>query len=179
MLTKFWRYQPINNLTTSIKQITGKNNHGRITINHRGGGNSKNYRLIDYHRQFLNIPALIVRLERAQSSRVIALLCYSNGVLSYILSTTEFPKQLYNAYLGFRRVVISGYNIPSTSGNAKPLQLMPLGIDIHNVDGKYVRTAAGRCQILRRTLNFSFVRMLSRRITFNQKYYVGYLWYIA
>jgi large subunit ribosomal protein L2 len=167
MLTKFWRYSTIHNLTLVINQSTGRNNHGRTTIHHRGGGAKKRFRFIDYHRQFLNIPALLIRLERAHLNRVIALLCYSNGILSYIIATKEFPKYLYSVFSEMRRVIMTGYTIPNLSGNTKPTQLLPLGVDIHNVGGQFVRTPAGRCQILRRTKEFSFIRLPSRRVTFN------------
>lgn len=120
--------KPIKKLTTTLNNSGGRNNQGRITSYHKGGGVKKKYRLIDFKRSIIDIPAKVTRLEYDPNrSAFIALVCYINGSLSYILA----PDGLKEG-----DVVISSSTAEIKVGNATPLSNIPLGTLVHNIELK-------------------------------------------
>jgi large subunit ribosomal protein L2 len=152
----FWRYQPIRKLTFSSIISGGRNNLGRITSFHRGGGISRRYRIVDYRRRFINIPAIVLRFEKDPfRTAPLCLLCYSNGVLSYILA----PKDL----LHNNRLILSGSSSPILPANALPLYAIPLGVNIHNIEGA-IRAGGKKGTLLRKTNKLTVIKLPSSEI---------------
>jgi len=137
-LTKF---KPEKSLLTHQTRATGRNHRGVITAKHRGGGNKKMYRLIDFKRIKDNMPAKVEGIEYDPNrSCFIALIKYEDGEKAYILA----PKGLTAG-----ATVMSGPQAPPEIGNAMPLANVPAGLEIHNVEmnpgqgGKLIRSAGG------------------------------------
>ena len=137
-LTKF---EPEKSLLTKRTRANGRNHHGVITAKHRGGGNKKMYRIIDFKRTKDNVPAKVVGIEYDPNrSCFIALIQYEDGEKAYILA----PKGLTAG-----ATVQSGPQAPPEIGNAMPLANVPAGLEIHNIElnpgqgGKLIRTAGG------------------------------------
>jgi large subunit ribosomal protein L2 len=139
VLTKF---EPEKSLTVGKRRANGRNHHGVITAKHRGGGNKKLYRIIDFKRnQKDGMPAKVVAIEYDPNrSCFIALLQYEDGVKTYILAPNG---------LKVGSTVLSGPDSPPELGNALPLANIPGGLEIHNIEmnpgqgGKLVRSAGG------------------------------------
>src|ERR1700722_19866958 len=138
VLTKF---TPENSLTVGKRRANGRNHHGVITAKHRGGGNKRLYRIIDFKRQKDGVPATVRTIEYDPNrSCFIALIEYSDGEKSYILAPNG---------LKVGASVISGTDSPPELGNAIPLSHIPGGLEIHNIEmnpgqgGKLVRSAGG------------------------------------
>jgi large subunit ribosomal protein L2 len=138
VLTKF---KPERALTHGKRRASGRNHHGVITAKHRGGGNKKLYRLIDFKRQKDGVPARVEAIEYDPNrSCNIALLKYEDGDKSYILAPNG---------LRVGATVISGPDASPELGNAMPLSNIPSGLEIHNVEmnpgqgGKLIRSAGG------------------------------------
>jgi large subunit ribosomal protein L2 len=138
VLTKF---KPERSLTHGKRRASGRNHHGVITAKHRGGGNKKLYRLIDFKRQKDGVPARVEAIEYDPNrSCNIALLKYQDGDKSYILAPNG---------LRVGATVISGPDASPELGNAMPLSNIPSGLEIHNVEmnpgqgGKLIRSAGG------------------------------------
>lgn len=139
---------PLKKLTNRSKKKAGRNNMGRITVFHRGGGNSKFYRIIDFKRSLQNVPAKVIALEYDPNrSAFIALIQYSNGILSYILA----PK-----YLKVGSFIESSGTSEISVGNCLPLKKIPVGTDIHNIElspgkgGQLVRAAGTYARIIKK-----------------------------
>ncbi|MCY2952737.1 MAG: 50S ribosomal protein L2 [Planctomycetota bacterium] len=137
-LTKF---TPEKSLLTPQTRANGRNHHGVITAKHRGGGNKKMYRIIDFKRLKDNVPAKVESIEYDPNrSCFIALIKYEDGTKSYILA----PKGIQ---VGM--TVRSGPTAPPDLGNCMPLVNIPAGLEIHNIEmnagqgGKLVRSAGG------------------------------------
>jgi large subunit ribosomal protein L2 len=133
--------KPEKSLTEGQRRPTGRNNHGVITTKHRGGGNKRLYRLIDFKRQVDNVQAKVEAIEYDPNrSCFIALIKYENGQKSYILAPNG---------LQVGATVISGESVDPELGNCMPLSAIPAGLEIHNVEinpgqgGKLVRSAGG------------------------------------
>jgi len=157
-----WRNKPVIKLTKATVLTSGRNNLGHITVQHRGGGSSRRFRIIDLRRSLHGVPAVIMRIERDPfRTAPIALLCYSNGVLSYILAARGLHSFRY---------VYSGYRVPIEPSNCLLLHNIPIGTYIHNIEprrglgGVLIRTGGSKAQILKKTENFSIIRFPSRRI---------------
>jgi large subunit ribosomal protein L2 len=115
-------------LTESLKKTGGRNNNGRITVRHIGGGSRNQYRIIDFKRLKDNIPATVERIEYDPNrSALIALLVYNDGERRYIIAPSSLEKG---------QTVISGEESPIAVGNALPLKNIPLGTTIHCVELK-------------------------------------------
>jgi len=131
--------KPEKSLTRGKKSGSGRDSFGRISVRHKGGGHKRLYRIIDFKRDKLGIPGKIVSIEYDPNrSSNIALVNYKDGEKRYIIA----PKELkVNAQ------VISGPNVPIEAGNALPLENIPLGFTVHNVElvigkgGQIVRSA--------------------------------------
>src|SRR5213079_1754371 len=120
------RSKPEKSLTEPVKKTGGRNNYGRITTRHQGGGHKRRYRVIDFKRKKDGIPAKVAAIEYDPNrSAYIALLHYADGVKSYILAP---------ARLQVGATVISGSTVEPSLGNALPLANMPVGTVFHNVE---------------------------------------------
>ena len=135
------RSEPEKSLTVGTIRANGRNHHGVITAKHRGGGNKKLYRIIDFKRLKDGIPAIVKSIEYDPNrSCFIALIQYTDGEKSYILCPEG---------LKVDATVISGPDSPPEIGNALPLANIPGGLEIHNIEmnpgqgGKLVRSAGG------------------------------------
>ncbi len=138
--------KPEKSLTTATKKSGGRNCYGRITSRHRGGGAKRKYRIIDFRRNKFEIPAKVQSIEYDPNrSANIALLAYADGEKRYIL-----------APLGLKvgAVVMSGQKTEIAPGNTMPLNNIPLGTEIHNIElrpkcgGKIVRSAGAVAQLM-------------------------------
>lgn len=137
----------IHKLVKSKPQSNGRNNQGIITVFHRGGGNAKMCRIIDFKRSLFDIPAIVIRFGYGYRwNSKIALVCYKNGMLSYILAPTG---------LVVGNVICAGLSTEPLTGNALPLCNIPTGTIIHNVElkpgrgGQIMRAAGTYAKILR------------------------------
>jgi len=137
-LTKF---EPEKSLTVGKRRANGRNHHGVITAKHRGGGNKRLYRIIDFKRQKDGVPARVEALEYDPNrSCHIALIKYEDGQKAYILAPNG---------LRVGQTVMSGPGAEPDTGNCLPLANIPSGLEIHNVEmnpgqgGKLVRSAGG------------------------------------
>ena len=153
---------PEKSLTVALRRSGGRNNTGRITCRHIGGGHDKRYRLIDFKRLRRNEAAKVIGLEYDPNrSARIALVEYKDGERAYILA----PAQLQ---LGSS--VMAGENAAPEVGNALPLAKIPLGMSIHNIElvpgrGGVAARAAGQAAVLNnREGEFALVRMPSGEI---------------
>lgn len=154
--------KPEKRLTTPLKKHAGRNNRGRITTRHRGGGAKRFYRIIDFKRNKLGVPARIAAIEYDPNrSARIALLFYVDGEKRYIL-----------APLGVRvnDMVVSGPDAPIRTGNALPLANIPTGTQIHNIElypgkgGQLVRSAGTSAQLMAKSGNYAQIRMPSGEV---------------
>ena len=133
--------KPEKSLTEGQRRASGRNHPGVITTKHRGGGNKRLYRLVDFKRRVDNVPAKVEAIEYDPNrSCFIALIKYENGDKAYILAPNGLK-------IGAK--VISGQTAEPEIGNAMPLSAIPAGLEIHNIElnpgqgGKLVRSAGG------------------------------------
>ncbi len=154
--------RPEKSLTIGLKKKGGRNNTGKITVRHRGGGNKRLYRIIDFKRDKIGVPAKVKAIEYDPNrSAYIALLVYADGEKRYIL-----------APLGVKvgDTVISDETTEVKPGNAMPLRNIPLGTLIHNIEmipgkgGILVRAAGASAQILAKEGNYAHIRMPSGEV---------------
>jgi large subunit ribosomal protein L2 len=138
ILTKF---EPEKSLTVGKRRASGRNHHGVITAKHRGGGNKKLYRIIDFKRNKDGVQGTVDAIEYDPNrSCFIALIKYADGTKAYILAPHG---------LKVGATVVSGVDAPPEIGNAMPLANVPAGLEVHNVEmnpgqgGKLVRSAGG------------------------------------
>ncbi len=151
--------EPEKSLIQPKKQKAGRNNQGRITCRHRGRGHKRHYRIIDFKRKKMNIPAKVAAIEYDPNrSARIALLNYADGEKRYIL-----------APLGLKvgTTVMSGSEAPIAIGNALPLERIPLGSIVHNVEykagrgGQIARSAGSFAQVVAKEGNYVHVKLPS------------------
>ncbi len=138
--------KPYKPLTVALKQSGGRNNTGRITSRHRGGGHKRRYRIIDFKRNKLNMPAEVLTIEYDPNrSARIALVQYEDGVKTYILAPDK---------LKVGEKIVSGSNVDFKDGNTMPLRKIPVGLYIHNIEmkpgkgGQLVRSAGMSAQLV-------------------------------
>ncbi|MDD5687348.1 MAG: 50S ribosomal protein L2 [Elusimicrobia bacterium] len=153
---------PEKSLLVQLKKTGGRNNTGRITVRHHGGGHKRMYRLIDFKRDKRNIKADVIAVEYDpnRSSRI-ALVKYTDGEKRYIICP-----------LGLKvgDIIESGENVEIKNGNALPLSSIPLGTQIHNIElvpglgAKLVRSAGGVAQIMSKEGEFAQIKMPSGEI---------------
>ena len=158
---------PEKSLLTPIKKKSGRNNTGRITCRHKGGGHKQQYRIIDFRRDKFDIEATVTTIEYDPNRNVrISLLVYADGEKRYIL-TPEGIK------VGDK--VISGKEVDIKSGNALPLENIPLGTMIHNIEmtpgngGVMVRTAGGAAQLMAKEGNYVTIKLPSSEMRMVRK----------
>lgn len=151
--------KPLKTLMSSKKRTAGRNNHGRICCRHKGGGSKKSYRIIDFKRTKDGIPAKVASIEYDPNrTAFIALLYYVDGEKKYILA----PKGLKAG-----DQVLSGVDAPYKPGCAMPIQKMPLGSVIHNIEmkpglgGQLVRSAGGEAQLVAKSKGYATLKMPS------------------
>lgn len=140
------RTTPEKSLLEPMKKHAGRNNQGRITVRHRGGGHKRHYRIIDFKRDKTGIPAKVFSIEYDPNrSARIALLHYLDGEKRYIIAPVGVK-------VGDR--LMSGPDAELRVGNALPLRNIPLGMQVHNIElnpgqgAKMVRSAGGSAQVL-------------------------------
>ena len=150
---------PEKSLVVTLNKKAGRNNQGKITVRHRGGGVKRKYRLIDFKRIKDNIPAIVSSIEYDPNrSANIALISYKDGKKSYIIA----PKGLKVG-----DVVESGVNADIKVGNTLPIENIPVGTTIHNIElkpgkgGQLARSAGNSAQILGREDKYVLVRLAS------------------
>src|SRR2546429_960359 len=154
--------KPEKRLLVSLKKDAGRNAQGKITVRHQGGGHRKLYRIIDFKRDKLNIPATVSAIEYDPNrSARIALVTYADGEKRYILS----PVGLAVGDQG-----LSGPEADIKPGNALPLGSIPLGSTVHNIElnrgrgGQVVRSAGMSAQLLAREGDYAQIRMPSGEV---------------
>ena len=150
---------PEKSLLTVKKKNSGRNSYGRITVRHQGGGNRQKYRIIDFKRNKDDMAATVVGIEYDPNrSANIALIKYEDGTLSYILAPvglTDGDK------------VISGQKADIKPGNCMPIESIPVGTLIHNIElnpgqgGKMVRAAGQEAQLMAKEGKYAHVRLPS------------------
>jgi large subunit ribosomal protein L2 len=165
---------PVAALTEKKTKTGGRNNAGRISVRHRGGGHKQRYRVIDFKRSKADVPATVERLEYDPNrSAVIALLKYDDGARSYIIAAKGMEA-------GDR--VVSGESAPISPGNCLPLRNIPVGTEVHCVElrpgkgAQLVRAAGASCQVVAREGEYCTLRLRSgemRRIHSDCKAVVG------
>ncbi|WP_101697309.1 50S ribosomal protein L2 [Clostridium minihomine] len=150
---------PEKSLLAPLNKKSGRNSYGRITVRHRGGGNRKKYRLIDFKRQKADMPATVLTLEYDPNrSAFIALIQYEDGQKSYILAP-------HGLKVGDK--VVSGTGADIKPGNALPLHSIPTGTFIHNVElypgkgGQLARSAGNQAQLMAKENGMALLRLPS------------------
>ena len=150
---------PEKSLLAKKKKNAGRNSYGRITVRHQGGGNRQKYRIIDFKRKKDDMPATVVGIEYDPNrTSNIALIKYEDGTLSYILA----PVGLKDG-----DKVVSGKNADIRICNCLPIENIPVGTLIHNIElnpgqgGKMVRTAGGEAQLMAKEGEYAHVRLPS------------------
>jgi large subunit ribosomal protein L2 len=156
------RAKPHRALLREKKRRAGRNNEGRVTVRHRGGGHKRRYRLIDFKREKANIPARVESIEYDPNrSARIALLVYADGERRYII-----------APLGLRvdDAVMSGPDAEVRVGNSLPIRVIPVGSVIHNVElepgrgGQLARAAGVSAQLLGKEGSYAQIRLPSGEV---------------
>jgi large subunit ribosomal protein L2 len=161
------KVKPEKSLTTKNHRKKGRNNRGVITIRHRGGGHKRLYRIIDFKRQKYGIEGIVAAIEYDPNRNArIALIHYMDGEKRYILQ----PK---NLNVGDK--IISGSGSPLNIGNSLPLEEIPLGASVHNIElipnrgGQIVRAAGTSAKILAKEGNYITLRLPSKEIRLVRK----------
>ena len=156
------KHTPEKSLLSPIKRSGGRNNTGRITMRHVGGGAKRHYRLVDFKRNKVDMPATVVGIEYDPNRTCrIALIQYTDGTKSYILAPVG---------LEVGASVISTLKADPKPGNAMPLKSVPLGTVIHNIEllpgsgGKVARAAGQQAILSNREAGFGLVKMPSGEI---------------
>ena len=157
-----WKGAPVKNLTEGLKSTGGRNNHGRITTRHQGGGHRKRYRLIDFKRRKLDMVATVERIEYDPNrTAFIALVKYADGELAYVLA----PQRLAQG-----DQIVSGERVDIKPGNALPLRNVPVGTVVHNVElkpgggGKLSRSAGSFVQLVGKEQGYALLRLSSGEV---------------
>ncbi len=157
--SELWKGKPVKSLTEGLSKKGGRNNQGRITLRRRGGGHKRRYRVIDFKRRKVDMPATVERLEYDPNrSAFIALLRYEDDELSYILA----PQRLQAG-----DKIVSGEQTDVKPGNAMPMKSIPVGTVIHNVEmkpgkgGQLARAAGTYAQLLGKDSGYALLRLSS------------------
>ena len=150
---------PEKSLTITMKKNGGRNNQGKITVRHHGGGEKRKYRIIDFKRNKFNVPGTVATIEYDPNRTAnIALVNYVDGEKRYIIA----PKTLTVG-----QTVEAGENVDIKVGNALPIANIPVGTMIHNIElrpgkgGELARSAGSAAQILGREDNYVMIRLSS------------------
>ena len=151
--------KPEKSLTVSLKKNAGRNNQGKITVRHHGGGSRRKYRIIDFKRRKDNIPAKVLTVEYDPNRTAnIALICYADGEKAYILAPNG---------LEVGQTVMNGEQAEVRTGNCLPLQNIPVGTEVHNIElypgkgGQLVRSAGNSAQLMAKEGKYATLRLPS------------------
>jgi large subunit ribosomal protein L2 len=157
--SQLYRGKPVKTLTEGKNSSGGRNNNGRITVRFRGGGHKKAYRVIDFKRRKIDMPAQVERIEYDPNrTAFIALIKYQDGELAYILA----PQRLAPG-----DTIVAGEHVDVKSGNAMPLGNIPIGTIVHNIElklgkgGQIARSAGTYAQIVGRDQEYVILRLNS------------------
>ena len=150
---------PEKSLVVSLKKNAGRNNQGKITVRHRGGGSRRKYRIIDFKRRKDGIPATVVSIEYDPNRTAnIALISYVDGEKAYILAPEG---------LKVGQKVMNGADAEVRVGNCLPLELIPVGTMVHNIElhpgkgGQMVRSAGNGAQLMAKEGKYATLRLPS------------------
>ncbi len=154
--------RPERSLITILKKNSGRNNTGRITVRHQGGGNRQFIRKVDFKRKKMNIPGRVTAIEYDPNrSARLALIVYADGEKQYILAPVG---------LKVNDTVISGSNVDIRPGNCLPIANIPIGTMVHNIElhegrgGQLVRSAGSSAQLLAKEGDYAQIRMPSGEV---------------
>jgi len=153
---------PEKSLLAPLKKKSGRNNQGRITVRHRGGGHKRKYRIIDFKRDKVDIPAVVKTIEYDPNRTArIALVAYADGEKRYILSPIG---------LQVGDTIMSGSNAEIRVGNSLPIYRIPLGTQLHNIElqpgrgGQLVRSAGTSAQLMAKEGAYAQIRLPSGEV---------------
>jgi len=153
------RKRPVKSLTEQLHRRAGRNNQGRITVRHRGGGHRRRYRIIDFKRDKFGVPGRVASIEYDPNrSARIALIAYVDGERRYIIAPLD---------LQVGEMVMSGPEAEIRPGNALPIRNIPVGTMVHNIElhegrgGQLVRAAGASAQLLAKEGEYATMRMPS------------------
>lgn len=153
------RTQPERSLTRSVRRISGRNNQGRVTVRHRGGGHKRLYRVVDFRRDKIGVPGRVASIEYDPNrSARIALVVYADGEKRYIVAPLGL--QVGNQ-------IMAGPEAEVRLGNALPLRQIPLGAVVHNVElqpgrgGQLARSAGVGAQLMAKEGDYAMLRLPS------------------
>ena len=154
------KFEPEKSLLAGKTKTAGRNNQGKITVRHHGGGNRQKYRIIDFKRNSKDgIPAKVIGIEYDPNRTAnIALICYEDGEQAYILA----PEGLTDGM-----TVMSGPQAEARVGNCLPLSVIPVGSNIHNIElipgrgGQMVRSAGNSAQLMAKEGRYATLRLPS------------------
>ncbi len=166
---------PEKSLVVSLKKTAGRNSQGKITVRHHGGGAKRKYRIIDFKRNSKDgIPATVKAIEYDPNRTAnIALICYADGVKSYILAPNGLK-------VGMK--VMNGPDAEVRIGNCLPLSAIPVGTEVHNVElhpgkgGQLVRSAGNAAQLMAKEGKYATLRLPSgemRMVPINGRATIG------
>ncbi len=151
--------EPHKPLLTYLKETAGRNNRGVITVRRRGGGHKRRYRIVDFRRNKLNVPAVVETIEYDPNrSANIALVCYADGERAYIIAPQG---------LKVGQKIISGDKVDIEIGNAAPIGTLPIGANIHNIEltlgrgGQLARSAGSFAIITGRDGDYVIIKLPS------------------
>ncbi len=157
--TEITKSTPEKSLTVSLKKNSGRNNQGKITVRHQGGGSRRKYRIIDFKRNKDNIPATVLSIEYDPNRTAnIALICYADGQKAYILAPQG---------LKVGQKIMNGEHAEARLGNCLPLSLIPIGTEVHNVElypgagAQMVRSAGVAAQLMAKEGKYATLRLPS------------------
>ena len=159
--------KPEKSLLKPMKKKSGRNNTGRITCRHKGGGAKQAYRVIDFKRNKFDVAGKITTIEYDPNRNVrISLVVYADGEKRYILTPEK---------LNVGDVIMSGPNAEVNVGNAMPLEMIPLGTMVHNIEmvagngGVMVRTAGAAAQVMAKEGNYVTIKLPSSEMRMVRK----------
>ena len=157
--TEITKNAPEKSLTVSLQKNSGRNNQGKITVRHHGGGSRRKYRIIDFKRNKDNIPATVLSIEYDPNRTAnIALICYADGQKAYILAPQG---------LKVGQKIMNGEHAEARLGNCLPLSLIPIGTEVHNVElypgagAQMVRSAGVAAQLMAKEGKYATLRLPS------------------
>ena len=157
--SELWKGRPVKTLTEGLTKTGGRNNTGRVTMWHKGGGAKRLYRVVDFRRTKFDVPATVERIEYDPNrTAFIALVRYEDGEQAYILA----PQRLKVG-----DTVIAGERVDVKPGNAMPLKNIPVGTIVHNVElkagkgGQLARSAGTYVQLVGRDQGYAQLKLAS------------------
>ena len=165
---------PEKSLLVSKNSIAGRNNQGKITVRHQGGGSRRKYRIIDFKRYKDDVPAKVIGIEYDPNRTAnIALICYQDGQKAYILAPAGLTDGM---------TVMNGVNAEIRVGNCLPLSAIPVGTQVHNIElypgkgGQLVRSAGNSAQLMAKGEKYATLRLPSgemRMVPMNARATIG------